>query len=261
MENILEILNLSIKFTQYDKGFYQRVVVPVKDLNLSVKFNEILAVVGASGSGKSLLAHAILGILPSNSEVNGSMLYNGEILTKEKIKKLRGKKIRLIPQSVQYLNPTRKIGKQLEECFEIPTKEKILKLLEDFSLEEKVFDYYPHELSGGMLRRVLFATCCGEEKASLIIADEPTPGIHPEALQEILEQIKRFKNQGISVIFITHDMKSAMQIADRIAIFKDGEVVGTYIPKEIEKLEDSVDSYTKKLWETQPSNRFLEVIE
>lgn len=260
MKKILEISNLSISFIQYEKGFHQREITPVKGLNLTVEFNEILAIVGASGSGKSLLAHAILGILPTNSKVSGKILYNNEIVTAKRIQELRGKEIRFIPQSVQYLNPTRKIGKQLEECFEIPTKEKILSLLKEFSLEEKVFDYYPYELSGGMLRRVLFATCRGKG-ANLIIADEPTPGIHPKALQEILEQFISFRRQGISVVFITHDMKSAMQIADRIAIFKDGEVIGTYTPKKIKEMKDCVDSYTKKLWETQPSNKFLEVIE
>ncbi|VTX55143.1 Oligopeptide transport ATP-binding protein OppD [Fusobacterium nucleatum] len=259
MKKILEVLNLSISFMQYNRGFTQKEITPVKELSLTVKQNEILAIVGASGSGKSLLAHAILGILPTNSKINGKILYNGEILTTEKIKKLRGKEIKFIPQSVQYLDPTRKIGKQLEECFEVPTKENILNLLREFSLNDKVFDYYPHELSGGMLRRVLFATCHGKG-TNLIIADEPTPGIHPKALQEILDQFINFKKQGISIVFITHDMKSAMQVADRVAIFKDGKVVGTYTPSEIKELQASVDSYTKKLWETQPSNEFLEAI-
>ncbi|MDK4501318.1 ATP-binding cassette domain-containing protein [Fusobacterium necrophorum] len=259
MKKILEIINLSISFTQYYRGFHQKEVTPVNGLNLTVNSNEILAIVGASGSGKSLLAHAILGILPTNSKVGGSIIYQNELLTIEKVKALRGKEIRFIPQSVQYLNPTRKIGKQLEECFEIPTKENISNLLKEFSLEEKVFDYYPYELSGGMLRRVLFSTCRGKG-ASLIIADEPTPGIHPKALQEILEQFVDFRKQGISIVFITHDMKSAMQIADRVAIFKDGKVVGTYTPKEIREENNSVDSYTRKLWETQPSNKFWEAI-
>ena len=238
MKKIIEILNLSISFMQYNRGFTQKEITPVKDLSLTVKQNEILAIVGASGSGKSLLAHAILGILPTNSKINGKILYNGKILTTEKI---------------------RKIGKQLEECFEVPTKENMLNLLREFSLNDKVFDYYPHELSGGMLRRVLFATCHGKG-TNLIIADEPTPGIHPKALQEILDQFINFKKQGISIVFITHDMKSAMQVADRVAIFKDGKVVGTYTPSEIKELQASVDSYTKKLWETQPSNEFLEAI-
>lgn len=259
MSYLLEIRNLSISFVQYEKGFRQRKIMPVKDLNLSIKRGEIVAIVGASGSGKSLLAHCILGVLPSNAKVEGEMFYDEKPLTPCMIEKIRGKKIRFIPQSVQHLDPTRKVGKQLEKCFSRPTREKICTLLKSFSLSEEVYDYYPHELSGGMLRRVLFANCTGE-KAELIIADEPTPGIHPYALKEILQQLLSFKEEGKSIVFITHDMKSAMEIADRISVFKDGRVVGTASVEEIESLDERLDEYILKLWKAQPSNCFMEVI-
>lgn len=258
MTPLLEISNLSIGFIQYYENTKQRIIHPVLNLNLDIYPAEIVAIVGASGSGKSLLAHAVLDVLPVNSIVNYKMKYKGEKIESKDLRKLRGKQFRFIPQSVQFLDPTRTVGRQIQICKEDMTREEAECCLELFSLDKSVYDDYPHELSGGMLRRVLFATCYGKD-TELIIADEPTPGIHPEALEEILNQLRVFKNQGISVIFITHDMESALEVADRVAVFKDGKVVSVHTPAEI--LENkNLDEYTKRLWDAQPVNEFMEAI-
>ena len=105
---LLEIKNLSISFTQYIKGLEQRELKVISDLTMDIHDHEILAVLGASGSGKSLLAHAILGILPENANVSGTIKYKHQELTPTLQEKLRGKNISLIPQSVNYLNPLMK---------------------------------------------------------------------------------------------------------------------------------------------------------
>ena len=253
---LLEISNLSIGFIQYYEGTKQRIIEPVSDLNLEVNEGEIVAIVGASGSGKSLLAHAVLDVLPGNAIVGYEMKYKGKKIDALDLRNLRGKQIRFIPQSVQYLDPTRTIANQINICKKM-SKSEVVELLELFSLKEHVCDLYPYELSGGMLRRVLFATCYGEE-TELIIADEPTPGIHPAALEEILNQFRLFKSKGISVIFITHDMPSAMEVADKIAVFKDGRVVSVQKPEDILN-NNEIDDYTEHLWAAQPINDFMEV--
>lgn len=253
---LLEISNLSIGFIQYYEGTKQRIIEPVSDLNLEVNEGEIVAIVGASGSGKSLLAHAVLDVLPGNAIVDYEMKYKGKRIDARDLRKLRGKQIRFIPQSVQYLDPTRTIANQINICKKL-TRSEVVELLNLFSLKENVCDLYPYELSGGMLRRVLFATCYGED-TELIIADEPTPGIHPSALEEILNQFRLFKSKGISIIFITHDMPSEMEVADKIAVFKDGKVVSVQKPEDILS-KKKIDAYTEHLWAAQPINDFMEV--
>lgn len=120
MEPILKIEHLSVYFNQYEQGlhafgFQKRRLAAVKDLSLEIEPGQIVAVVGASGSGKSLLAHSILGILPYNSHMAGEIQYAGEPLTKKRVKKLRGKEIFLIPQGVTYLDPLMKVGAQLSK--------------------------------------------------------------------------------------------------------------------------------------------------
>lgn len=107
---VLEVEGLSISFTQYDKGVRQRSLPVIRDLDLTIRPGQVVAVVGSSGSGKSLLAHGILGILPYNARQSGSIRYRGEPLTPRRAEELRGREIVLIPQSVGYLDPLMQVG-------------------------------------------------------------------------------------------------------------------------------------------------------
>ena len=113
MDPILQVDRLSISFTQYGRGLRRRTLPVIRDLSLSLLPGQVTAVVGASGSGKSLLAHAILGLLPYNSRTEGTILYRGEPLTRRRAEALRGREIVLIPQGVTYLDPLRKVGPQV----------------------------------------------------------------------------------------------------------------------------------------------------
>ena len=110
---ILKVEHLSVFFRQHDRGLKTRMVHGVEDLNLTIHEGEIAAVVGSSGSGKSLLAHAVMGILPYNAFMDGTIRYDGEILDKKRLKALRGHELVLVPQSVSYLDPLMKVGKQV----------------------------------------------------------------------------------------------------------------------------------------------------
>ena len=117
VSELINVSNISISFTQYVKGLNQRELKVITDLTLDIKEGEIVAVLGSSGSGKSLLAHAILGILPQNANLSGTMMYKGEVLTEELKQKLRGDEIALIPQSVNFLDPLMKVSDQvIGEC-------------------------------------------------------------------------------------------------------------------------------------------------
>ena len=112
-ETILKIEHMNISFSQYGKGLRQVELPVIRDLDVEVKAGEMVAVVGSSGSGKSLLAHGVMGILPYNAQMGGTMWYRGESLTKERIRKLRGKEILMVPQSLSYLDPLMKTGEQI----------------------------------------------------------------------------------------------------------------------------------------------------
>lgn len=256
-KEILKVENLSISFSQYTKGLKTKTITPIKSLSLSMYAGEILAIVGASGSGKSLLAHAILGILPNNATCSGSILYCGEPLTEQRKQNIRGRELAFIPQSVNYLDPLMRVGNQVKIGLPREQGDQIQKeLFLRYGLNEAVGRLFPFELSGGMLRRVLFATSV-RQGVKLIIADEPTPGIHPEALSAILNQLRQFADEGVSVMLITHDIISALSICDRVSVLKEGQTIETTdadcFSGEGELLSHP---YTKALWNSLPQNQF-----
>ena len=213
--------------------------------------------VGASGSGKSLLAHAVLGILPGNAICQGKIIYRGKELTEKRKEELRGNEISLIPQSVNYLDPLMRVGKQVQIGLKKKTAQTTQQeLFRRYDLKTSDARLFPFELSGGMLRRVLFATSV-REGVRLVIADEPTPGIHPEALSEILKQLAGFAKDGAGVMLITHDILSALEIAHRVAVLKDGRTVEIADVEAFRgKGEGLKEAYTRRLWNALPQNEF-----
>ncbi|ACL18107.1 peptide/nickel transport system ATP-binding protein [Desulfitobacterium sp. LBE] len=254
---LLKVENLSIGFSQYFRGTQKRVIQPIANLHVEIEEGEIVAVVGASGSGKSLLAHAILGILPTNAICSGSMMYRGQELTKKRKEELRGREISFIPQSVNYLDPLMPVGKQVQiGLAKQRAQERQNRLFAHYGLKESDGRLYPHELSGGMLRRVLFATSV-REGVKLVIADEPTPGIHPQALAEILKQLQQFAREGAGVMLITHDIMSALAIADRVAVIKDGQTIEISPVSAFSGTGEQLQTdYARKLWRALPQNDF-----
>lgn len=258
--SILEVQNLSISFQQYGSGLTRKTINVMSDLSISLEEGEILAVVGASGSGKSLLAHALLGILPENAETSGTIYYNGEELTKEQLVPLRGKEIALIPQSVNFLDPLMQVGKQVRHSVrEGDGIHEQRAVFERYHLRPEVEKMYPFQLSGGMARRTLLATAA-VSGARVIIADEPTPGLDEVVIQEALANFKEFANEGCAVMLITHDIESALTIADKIAVFYAGTVVEIASVKDFTGQGDSLrHPYSKALWRALPQNDFMPI--
>lgn len=224
-QEILKINHLSITFTQYGKHLEQIELPVIRDLNVTVKKGELVAVVGSSGSGKSLLAHALLGILPQNCDACGNLYFNGELLNMDRIRQLRGKEIVLVPQGVTYLDPLEKVGAQVrKERNGAKFLKKQRELFKYYGLPKETADLYPFELSGGMARRVLLSTAMMED-SKLIIADEPTPGLHLEAAKKAMQYFREFADKGNGVLLITHDIELALEVADRIAVFYAGTTV------------------------------------
>ncbi|MFJ8236029.1 ABC transporter ATP-binding protein [Ureibacillus sp. NPDC094379] len=257
---ILEVENLSVSFKQYTGVFNQKKSTVISSLDVTIEEGEILAVVGASGSGKSLLAHAILGILPSNAITSGVIKYTGEELTPARQRVLRGSEIALIPQSVNYLDPLMRVGLQVRTSVKngnaVATQREVFNR---YFLKEDVEKMYPFQLSGGMARRTLLATAM-VSGARVIIADEPTPGLDATVISEALNHLKEFADKGCAVMLITHDIESALKIADKIAVFYAGTTVEIAPAKNFSgKGENLRHPYSKALWRALPQNDFIPI--
>ena len=253
-ETVLSVEDLVVAFRMYDKGFQKRDLEVIHSLSLSVGRGEIVAVVGSSGSGKSVLAHAALGLLPRNAHTSGKILYEGEPLTDGLRKKLLGRDIAYIPQSIDYLDPLMKVGRQVRGVH--GTKERQQELFHQFQLSEKTEKLYPFQLSGGMARRVLISSAVMEQP-KLIIADEPTPGLDLQMAMETLIHFRELADQGTAVLLITHDIDLALHVADRIAVFYAGTVVEV-APKEdfLAGREALRHPYSRAFLDALPQNAF-----
>jgi len=239
--NILEVKNLNIV---------------VFDLNVTIKKGEILAIAGSSGSGKSLMAHAILGILPKNTVVSAEIKFKNEIVDENRLSQLRGREITFVPQSIAYLDPLMTIEDQLMR--KDINKQDFFKVMDTLGFTKADLGKYPFQLSGGMARRVLIANTI-LSKADLIIADEPTPGLSLDLAIEVLNHFRNMANDGKGILLISHDIDLVCNIADRMSIFYGGHILETLNTKDFLKGEKYIrHPLTKAFWKALPQNDFEE---
>lgn len=254
---ILSVRDLSVSFHMYERGFEQYDLKVISNLTLDVCPGEIVAIAGSSGSGKSLLAHAVMGLLPENASQTGDIFYNGRRLFQKDKEMLRGTELALIPQSVAYLDPLMRVGAQVRGAH-APKEKGIMqkKIFKRLGLPKNTEKLYPFQLSGGMARRVLVSTAV-LSNASVIIADEPTPGMDLASAAEALKIFRELANEGKAIVLITHDIDLAFQVADRIAVFYAGTTVEIAAAKDfIEGPAALRHPYSKALWEALPQNGF-----
>ncbi len=253
---LLQVEGLSISFAQYTKGLRRRNLQVIRDLGLTVRSGEITAVVGSSGSGKSLLAHGILGLLPYNASMSGEILYKGQELTGRLLENVRGREIVLVPQSVSYLDPLMKVGNQVRKGRKTAgALERCRELLARYGLPPDTESRYPFELSGGMIRRVLISTALMEEP-ELVIADEPTPGLDLTAAKRVMGHFREIADEGTGVLLITHDLELALEVADRIAVFYAGTTLEEMEASAFQREETLLHPYSQALYRAMPQHGF-----
>ena len=255
----LEVSDLSVSFQMYRRGLTRQRLQVISSLSLSVYPGEILAVAGSSGSGKSLLASAILGILPGNARVEGRLSFDGRPLTPDRQAELRGGEIALVPQSVAFLDPLMKVGPQADGHRKPRPTEKRRSLFRRFGLPEQTERLYPFQLSGGMARRVLVSTAL-LAGARLIIADEPTPGMSLDQAREALQMFRDLADAGKAVVLITHDIDLAFHFAHRIAVFYAGTTVETAPAEDFRRGPEALrHPYSRALWRALPQHDFAPI--
>ncbi|MCC2165897.1 ABC transporter ATP-binding protein [Brotaphodocola catenula] len=232
----------------------------VKEVSFEVYPGECLGILGESGSGKSMSVKAMLGILDKNFAVSGNAWFEEKNLikeSKETLRSIRGSKIAVVLQNpMTCFDPLYRIGNQMAETFATHTdwkKEEIFRrsveILERMKIRnpEEVLAKYPHQLSGGMLQRIMIGIAMAL-KPALLIADEPTTAIDAITQHEILEEFIRIKQEHqTAMIFITHDLGAISRVADRLIVMNSGEVVDRGDFQHI--LHHASDSYTRLLVE------------
>ena len=257
-DTVLTVTDLTIEF-EVDKVWRKA----VDAVSFTVAAGEVLAIVGESGSGKSTTAMAIPGLLADNARVAGSIDLGGRELvglTEKQLAPIRGKDVAVIFQEpMTALNPVYSIGWQITEAIRAHTslskKEakaravELLKLVEMPEPETRV-NYYPHQLSGGQRQRAMIAQALSSDP-SLLIADEPTTALDVTVQAEILDLMRDLRNRiDASIVLITHDMGVVADMADRIAVMKDGAIVETDRAEKIFK--SASHPYTQQLLASVP---------
>ncbi len=255
---VLTVRDLEIDFW-VDGVWYPAVV----GANFDLTRGEVLAIVGESGSGKSTIAMSLLGLLPKNSHVRGSIELGGRQLVgadQRELRSIRGREVSVIFQEpMTALNPVYTIGFQIGEMLRShnamsPKAARVraielLKLVEIPEPERRI-DSYPHQLSGGQRQRAMIAQslACDPE---LLIADEPTTALDVTVQAEILKLMRDLKNRiDAAIVLITHDMGVVADMADRLLVMKDGRIVESGTADEV--FNRPIDPYTVQLLNAVP---------
>jgi len=262
-EPLLSVKDLSVTFTQGG-----RTTTAVDHISFDIAKGETIALVGESGSGKSVSALSILKLLPypPASHPNGSILFEGKDLLKcsePELRAVRGNDITIIFQEpMTSLNPLHTISHQVIEVLKLHkgmsdtvARTRTLELFKEVGIRdpEKRLDAYPHQLSGGQRQRVMIAMALANEP-KLLIADEPTTALDVTVQAQILELLAKLKHDnGMSMLFITHDLGIVRKIADRVCVMTQGRIVEQGPTAQI--FADPQHPYTKKLLAAEPKGR------
>lgn len=260
METVLEVSNYSLHF-QTPEGDIEA----VRNTGFSLQKGEILAIVGESGCGKTVLCKSLLKLLPKNAYVkSGQVLLCGEDITAysdRRMRPLRGRQISMVFQDpMTTLNPTIPVGKQIAEAILVHQKiskkeatEKAIELLRELEIDhpEERFHMQPHLLSGGMRQRCVLAIALAS-RPKVLVADEPTTALDATVQTKILDLLKNVcKQNGIALLLISHDLSVAARIADRVAVMYAGKIVEIGTAEEI--FYDPRHPYTWGLLGSQPA--------
>lgn len=284
---MLKVENLSIHFE--DRSEKEEVV---KNVSFAVESGDILGIVGESGSGKTMTALTVAGLLKKHAVLDGGKIWLDDTdllgLSEKEMRRIQGNEIGMIFQEpMTALNPTMRIGKQVEEALllhphscrregrrgsgdlgkkmaKAERKGLALKALEEVELEnpEELYRKYPHELSGGMRQRVMIAAAmvC---RPKLLIADEPTTALDVGTQESILNLLKKLNRKyGMSILFISHNLRVVNTLCRRVLVMKDGQVVEEGECREI--FENPQSEYTRELIAAIPArtreNRYYDLL-
>lgn len=258
MAHLLAVENLKINFGG---------VEAVRGIDFALNEGEVLGLVGESGSGKSVTSLALMGLLPASAQVAGAILWQDRNLLDEsaaEMRKVRGREIAMIFQEpMTALNPVMSIGAQVAEAASAHSrawtgreaKRRAIEALETVAIPDAARRYgdYPHQFSGGQRQRILIAMAL-INKPRLLIADEPTTALDVTVQAQILALLKELQQEhGLAMLFISHDLAVVGQVAGRVAVMRQGEIVESGAMKDV--LTKPRHEYTRSLLASVPTMR------
>lgn len=261
---MLDIQHLSVTFFTA-----QEPTRAVSDLSLQMEAGEVVGIVGESGSGKSMTAHALMGLIPQAiAQVDGKALFSGVdllALSRRERRSYQGKELSIIFQEpMTSLNPTMRIGKQVEEALRLHTRlsrqERRGKALEAMALAgllhpQELYHAYPHQLSGGMRQRVMIAAAL-VLRPRLLIADEPTTALDVTIQAQILDTLKEINlKEGTAILFISHDLAVVRALCNRVVVMREGRIVESGEADQV--FHHPREDYTKLLISSRPTRKKL----
>jgi len=260
----LEQLTVSFRLPQ------RKVLMAVDGVSLTINRGEAYGLIGESGSGKTVTALAALGLLETNALVGGGIAWRGKNFVgrpERDWRKIRGSGLTMLFQNAQAsLNPALRIGKQLEAVIKLrqspevagaAVRDRALEMLTAVRMSdpERVFDAYPHELSGGMAQRTALAIALACRPA-LLIADEPTSSLDVTVAVQIVDLFKQIRAEfGLALLVISHDISVIERLCDKISVMRGGKVVESGTAAKV--ISNPQSGYTKELieastWQPQP---------
>ncbi len=257
---VLEVRNLAVSLPAGADRAYA-----VRNISFAVNAGEIVCLLGESGSGKSIIAQTVMGLLPASLRANeGEVVLLGEDVlqyTAEQLRAVRGVRMSMIFQEpTTALNPVMTCGEQVDEMLtqhtSNPAEQRRRKILDIFAQvklpePERIYGSYPHQLSGGQRQRIMIAMALILEPA-LLIADEPTTALDVTTQAEILRLIRQLQREhNTGVLFITHDMGVVAEIADRVVVLQLGKLVEQ--GNRLDVLQSPREAYTRMLLDAVPS--------
>lgn len=261
-KTVLEVDRLSVRFRRHTT-----LITAVTDASFTLAAGQFLALVGESGCGKSVLATAMLGLLPANAETRGSATLRGsgtpvdllDAPERTLARTVRGRRVALVPQSAHSaLTPTRTAGGQLTEALRTlgSPPSKANELADRVGLAHDALNLYPHELSGGMAQRVVLALALAGEP-DLVLADEPTTGLDDALVERTVDELRALADSGVAVLMITHDIRAAERVATDLAVMYASRLVEVGPAADV--LTDPWHTYTVDLLNALPERAFTPI--
>lgn len=260
MSSLLEVKNLKVEFPTR-----RAILKALDDVSFTIARGEVLGVVGESGAGKSLTGSAIIGLLDPPGRISGGEIHlDGkriDNLNPKDMRKIRGREIGAIFQDpLTSLNPLYTVGQQIVQTIQThlnlthkQAKERAIELLESTGIpaaRERI-DHYPHQFSGGMRQRVVIALALAADP-KLIVADEPTTALDVSIQAQIIDLLKKLcKENGTSVMLITHDMGVIAETADRVAVMYAGRIIEIGPVQQV--IQEALHPYTNGLMRSIPT--------
>lgn len=230
----------------------------LQNVSFDVAPGQMVALVGGSGEGKSLLLQCLLDLLPENLRVHGTIMLDGKALSSNDMREYRGTTFSYVPQGVQALNPLLSIETHLRRASQLSGQawnvRDINQLLQRSQLESTVLEAYPRQLSGGMAKRIL-ACHASLSQARYILADEITAWLDAPLANQLLEQLRGLCEQGKGVLWVTHDLTLAARHADRIVALHQGTVSDNVSREQL--MREEISEHLQRQWQALPERNQL----